>query len=274
MVSAHVQPFAAPLHDPREGGLRHHGKGTRRPHRLAHYDGPRIRIDSSMKHIGIAAITAEGAALVYRRICAQAARRLGDHQHPEITLHAFSLAEHVNVGDERREKWADLMRRSIDKLCATGADFVICPSNTPHDAYALVAPGLPVPWLHIAEAVRREAVRRGVRRPLLLGTRFTLQGRIYDDVFDGSGIALLRTDAEETERVHRIILDELVPGQPGAGTRAYFSRLVEQYAARGADGVILGCTELPLAIDETSACVAVLDSTALLADWALDHALE
>src|SRR5690606_37034243 len=150
-----------------------------------------VRTDSNMKHIGIAAVTAEGAALAYRRICAQAAQRLGDYQHPEITLHTFSLAEHVNVGEGRRQKWAELMRRSIDKLYAAGADFVSCPSNTPHDAYALVAPGLPVPWLHIADAVRREAVRRGVCRPLLLGTRFTLQSRVYDDVFDGSGIALL-----------------------------------------------------------------------------------
>ena len=140
-----------------------------------------------MKHIGIAAVTAEGAALVYRQICALADKRLGGHRHPEITLHSFLLAEHVNVGADRHDKWADLLTRSIAKLHASGADFVICPSNTPHEVYARVAPRLPVPWLHIAQAVRREAQGRGLKRLLLLGTRFTLQSRLYDDLFEGSG---------------------------------------------------------------------------------------
>lgn len=226
-----------------------------------------------MKHIGIAAVTAEGAALVYRQICALADKRLGGHRHPEITLHSFSLAEHVNVGADRHDKWADLLTRSIAKLHASGADFVICPSNTPNEVYARVAPRLPVPWLHIAQAVRREAQGRGLKRLLLLGTRFTLQSRLYDDLFEGSGITFLRPDDGETSRIHQIIIDDPVPGRASAETCAWFSRLIGKYAAQEADGVILGCTELPLVIDEDSSSMAVLDSTAAPAARALEHAL-
>lgn len=228
-----------------------------------------------MKHIGIAAVTAEGAALVYRQICALAAQQLGGHRHPEITLHSFSLSEHVEAGDgpQRQARWADLMRRSAAKLCAAGADFIICPSNTPHDVYAQVAPQLPVPWLHIAQAVRRVAQASGARHALLLGTRFTIASDLYDRSFDGSGIALLRPEDEEVRRMHQIILDELVPGRASAASRAWFGQLIGAYAARGADSVILGCTELPLAIDAGTSGLPVLDSTAALAQWAVEQAI-
>ena len=134
----------------------------------------------NMKHIGIAALTAEGAAIVYRHICEASMRRFGEHRHPEISLHSFSLSEHLNVGSDRREKWGMLIKASASKLRASGADFMICPSNTPHDVYDDVASSLPIPWLHIVQPIRRKAEAAKAKQLLLLGTRFTLESDFYD----------------------------------------------------------------------------------------------
>lgn len=225
-----------------------------------------------MKHIGIAAITAEGAAIVYRRICKSAAQRSGEYRHPEISLHTFSLSEHVSVGADRREKWGALILSSADKLRATGAEFMICPSNTPHAIYDDIAGSLPMPWLHIARPVRRMAQAIRAKRLLLLGTRFTVESDFYDREFRGSDIALIRPRPEQTARIHDIIHGELIWGVVTAQSREYFAHVLQQHAAAGIDGAILGCTELPLIIDESMTSLTLFDSAALLAEAAIEQA--
>lgn len=141
-----------------------------------------------MRHIGIAGVTAEGAALVFQEICRMSERAIGLHQNPEITLHMFSFAEHVNAGPDRLDTWARLLEASAAKLHATGADFMICPSNTPHEVYDRVAPRLPIPWINIAHAVRGDADARALRRPLLLGTRYTAASGVYDRAFENGAV--------------------------------------------------------------------------------------
>ena len=117
------------------------------------------------QHIGIAACSAEGAALCYRTICAEGAQLLGAHAHPEVSMHTPSLAEYLSCLD--RGDWpgvAQLMLSSARKLTAIGADFLICPDNTLHQAFPQVQPASPRPWLHIAEVVAAEAAGRGFRR--------------------------------------------------------------------------------------------------------------
>lgn len=227
-----------------------------------------------MKHIGIAGVTAEGAALAYRRICVTAGERLGRYRHPEISLHSFSFSEHIEAGPRPHEQWASLLLASAEKLQASGADFMICPSNTPHEVYERVAPALPSPWLHIAEATGTLAVRNGLPRLLLLGTRFTLEGSVYEPAyFSAKGIELVLPDEREVGRMHAIITDELIPGLVSDRSRDYFAALIARYADRQVDGVILGCTELPLAIDERNSCLPLVDSVVALADTAVDFAL-
>lgn len=132
------------------------------------------------RHIGIAACSAEGAALCYRTICMEGAAHLGAHGHPEITMHTPSLAAYVAClerGD--LQGVANLMLRSANKLAAAGADFVICPDNTIHAALGLVLPTSPLPWLHIAEVVADAAVARGFRRLGITGTRWLVDSEVY-----------------------------------------------------------------------------------------------
>lgn len=228
---------------------------------------------SCMKHIGILATTAEGAALTYRQICALSMARLGGHRHPEVSLHAFSFSEYASSWEQRKQRWPQLVLRSAAKLQGCGADFLICPANTTHEVYAEVAPQLPIPWLHIAEPVKRAAQRQGLQRLLLLGTQATMQGRVYEPRLAGSGIELLKPDAQEIDQVHRFIMEELVAGVVTQAARSYFRALADKYhREQGAQAVVLGCTELPLVLD-AEAGVPLLDSTALLAQAAVEYAL-
>jgi aspartate racemase len=131
-------------------------------------------------HIGIVGCSAEGAALCYRTICEKGAQLLGPHAHPEITMHTHSLARYVQFLD--RGDWesvAELMLDSANKLAKAGADFLICPDNTIHQAFEFVAPHSPLPWLHIAEVVAAEAAQRSFRRVGLLGTRWLVESDVY-----------------------------------------------------------------------------------------------
>ncbi len=124
------------------------------------------------KHIGIVACSAEGAALCYRTICDEGAQLLGPRAHPEISLHSHSLADYMNA--IYRDDWnavGDLMLSSANKLAKAGADFLICPDNTIHQAFSYVELRSPLPWLHIAEVVAEEANGRGFHRLALTGTR-------------------------------------------------------------------------------------------------------
>ncbi|HEY2364643.1 MAG TPA: aspartate/glutamate racemase family protein, partial [Candidatus Angelobacter sp.] len=118
------------------------------------------------KHIGIVGCSAEGAALCYRTICLEAEKFMGRHMHPEVTMHTIALAEYMKPIDAEAgwKPVAELMLRSAEALKRAGADFLICPDNTIHEALPFVLPRSPLPWLHIAEEVGKEAKRRGFRK--------------------------------------------------------------------------------------------------------------
>src|SRR5579871_2504516 len=164
-------------------------------------------------HIGIVGCSAEGAALCYRTICAEGAALLGPHAHPEVSMHTPSLADYLACID--RGDWPGvgaLMLASADKLAKIGADFLICPDNTIHRAFAFVEPRSPLPWLHIAEVVADEAAARGFRCLGLLGTRWLIDSEVYPEKLAARGLAYLRPDEGECLEINRIIMDELVYG--------------------------------------------------------------
>src|SRR3989454_1672188 len=164
-------------------------------------------------HIGIVACSAEGAALCYRTICVEGAQLLGAHDHPEISMHTRSLAEYMKC--IHRGDWqgvGELMLCSANKLAKIGADFLICPDNTIHQALPHVEPRLPLPWLHIAEVVAAQAVERGFRRLGLLGTRWLVDSEVYPEKLTAGGLEYVRPNAAECEEINRIIMEELVYG--------------------------------------------------------------
>ena len=225
------------------------------------------------QHIGIVACSAEGAALCYRTICAEAAALLGAHAHPEVSLHSHSLADYVarlDAGD--LQGVADLMLDSARKLAAAGADFLICPDNTIHQAFDRVAPASPRPWLHIAQVVAAEATRRGCRRLGVAGTRWLVASDVYPATLAAHGIECIRPDAAAGQAIDRIIMDELVRGVLRDESAIRLQQVFAQWRDAGCDGVILGCTELPLLMNDANSPLPTLDSTRLLARAALRRA--
>ena len=226
------------------------------------------------KHIGIVGCSAEGAALCYRTICEEGAHALGAYAHPEVTLHTPSLARYVdclNGGDLAGV--AELMLASARKLAAAGAEFLICPDNTIHQAFELMAPRSPLPWLHIADVVAAEAAARGFQRVGLTGTRWLVDSAVYPDRLAARGIACVRPGEDERSEINRIIMEELVPGVIKEGSVARFQAIIGGLREQGCDAVILGCTEIPLIISDANSPLPTLDSTRLLARAALRRAL-
>ena len=226
------------------------------------------------QHIGIVGCSAEGAALCYRTICTEGAALLGPHAHPEVSMHTFSLAEYMEpIYRGEWETVGALMLASAEKLARIGADFLICPDNTIHQAMGFVAPRSPLPWLHIAEVVADEAVRRGYGRVALTGTKWLVESELYPEKLGERGLACIRPEPDEREEINRIIMDELVYGVFRPEAIAAFQRIIGRMKGEGCEGVILGCTEIPLIINDDNAPLPVLDSTRLLARAALRKAV-
>jgi aspartate racemase len=226
-------------------------------------------------HIGIVACSAEGAALCYRTICVEGAQHFGPHAHPEVSMHTHSLAQYMQCID--RGDWqgvGELMLSSASKLAQIGSDFLICPDNTIHQALAFVEPRSPLPWLHIAEVVTAHAVERGFRRLGLTGTRWLLASETYPEKLRARGLQYLRPSPGECEEINRIIMDELVYGVFKPEAVAYFRQVVGRMKDEGCDAVVLGCTEIPLLLDDSISPLPTLDSTRLLARAALRRALQ
>jgi aspartate racemase len=225
------------------------------------------------QHIGIVGCSAEGAALCYRTLCVEGAALLGPHAHPEVSMHTHSLADYVDClerGDI--EGVGALMLASAEKLARIGADFLICPDNTIHQALPMIRSRSPLPWLHIAEVVAAEAVAHGFRRLALTGTRWLVESEVYPEKLAAYGLACLRPTTDERAEIDRLIMDELVRSVFRPESVAYFRSVIGRMKEEGCDAVILGCTEIPLIINDGNAGLPTLDSTRLLARAALRRA--
>jgi len=218
------------------------------------------------KHVGIVACSAEGAALCYQTLCTEAPAKMGEHMHPEVSMHTHPLGEymfHIRLGNWKEV--ARLMLSSVRKLSDIGAEFAICPDNTIHQAFDLVNAESPIPWLHIAEAVADEAKIHGFRNLAITGTKYLMTGPVYPKVLNKFGISDQIPDKDDREKIDTIIFKELVNGIIQEESRLYFNAVIQKLKDRGSDAVVLDPTDCPL---------TTLDSTRLLARAALKEALK
>lgn len=225
-------------------------------------------------HIGIVACSAEGAALCYRTICHEGAALLGPHGHPEVSMHTPPLSRYMACIDA--DDWqgvAQLMLDSARRLAAAGADFLICPDNTIHQAMPWVRQGSPLPWLHIAEVVAEAAQQRGYHTLGLTGTRWLVDSNVYPQALAARGLACVRPSPPDRDAMGRIIMQELVAGVVEPASTEHMRQIIARLQAAACDAVILGCTEIPLVINDTNSPLPTLDSTRLLARAALRRAV-
>ncbi len=226
------------------------------------------------QHIGIVGCSAEGAALCYRTICVEGSEMMGEHDHPEVSMHTHSLAEYMKCID--RGDWdgvGELMLSSANKLAKIGARFLLCPDNTVHQAMSYVQPRSPLPWLHISEVVAAEASRRGFRKVGLTGTQWLVESSVYPEKLAANAIEYVLPTVEERNGINLIIMNELVYGVFKPEAVRTFQMAMKRMKAAGCQAVVLGCTEIPLLMNDTNSPLPTLDSTRLLARAALRRAV-
>jgi aspartate racemase len=227
-----------------------------------------------MRHLGILAHSTGGAALCFLEYCLEGFRRTGRHEHPDVTLDYIAFGYSMgawDAGDHHAVR--QTLATSVVRLARVGSDFFVCPDNTAHLALDTDGPDLALPGLHVADVVAARAAADGRTRVAVLGTRYTMDSRLYPDAFAAHGIAAELPDPGDRETVNRIIFDELVNGVTAPESRQAYVRIIERLAVRGCDAVALVCTEIPLLVTPDVSPLPVLDSTRLLATAAYEVAV-
>lgn len=226
------------------------------------------------KHIGIIAVSSEGAALCYRTICQESFAILGKFDHPEISMHTHPLIRYMDYIE--KNDWdgvASLMLSSTKKLAGAGADFGICPDNTVHTVFEKVAYQSPIPLISIIETAVQQCLVNGYKKVGVLGTIYTMQGSVYRDALSNLEIEMIIPNEKDQEMVNSIIFDKLVLEKITESLRNRMINIIHKLKDLGCDAVILGCTEIPLVVNPKNSPLPVVDSTRLLARKALDYSL-
>ena len=225
-----------------------------------------------MKRIGIlGGISHESTAVYYQRLHAEYFARRQDYYYPEVIVYSLNFQKFTDYEDRgEMEPYVEYILQGLDALQRAGADFALMAANSPHAVFPQVAAQTTLPLLSIVEVTAKAAQARNLRRLLLLGIRFTMQATFYADVCARYGIDVITPDADEQNIINRIIFEELVVGNFRAESRQLLLRIIEQYPV---DGVILGCTELPLLLRASDTTTPLLDTLTLHVKAAVDYAL-
>ena len=229
-----------------------------------------------MKTIGlIGGMSWESSAEYYRIINEEVNRRLGGVHSAKVILYSFDFAEIEEL--QHRGEWEKLTQVMIDaarRLENAGAEVLLICTNTMHKMFDQVQENVEVSMIHIADATAEEIKNKGLKKVGLLGTKFTMEGDFYRKRFERHGIETVIPTEDEREVIHRIIYDELVVGIIRDESRKKYLEIIENLKQLGAEGMVLGCTEIPLLIKQEHVDIPVFDTTRIHALKAVDFALQ
>ncbi len=227
-----------------------------------------------MKRIGVLGVTAPGALICIQHILDESNRR-GLRQ-PEISV-LLMPPDAVFTAQKIRD-WAEVARvleDGIKKLKGAGADFVIIPSNTPHYAWPYLQSKSVLPLLSIVDATVSECKRMKLNKIGVTGTSLTMEDGLYKKPLEESGMEHIIPDSEDRADMNKIIFDELVPtGKASEVSVQTLLAIVDRLKKKGCDGIVLGCTELPIVLNEMNVGLPTIDTTKVLAIKALDYSLK
>ncbi len=227
------------------------------------------------KTIGIlGGMSPESTVAYYEYITRTYTERCGDYAYPQVLIYSVSFQPYVDWPREGRwDLVAEGLSMAARVLGGAGADFVLIATNTMHMVFDEVAATVDIPMLSLLDAVGDAIQKRNMETVGLLGTAFTMQEAFYPKAMAQKGITVLVPDSEDQELVNDIIYGELVAGRIREASRDAFVEIISGLEARGAEGVILGCTEIPLLVRQADVDVPLFDTTAIHADAALRYAV-
>lgn len=223
-------------------------------------------------HIGIVAVSAEGASLFYRQVCRHAGRLRSPTDQPRISLHNEPLEVYLNA--MRRDDWhtvGRMLRRSAELLARCGAEFCLTPDNAVQHGVQLAEVGSPIPWIRMPEVVGAAVGADGRKCVGIIGTKLVMHSSTYQTHLGLRGIQVLAPDEEDAQTVDHIIFGELIYGDIRPESRAHLLGIMKKMAAQGCEAVILASSEVPLLINAENAPIPVYDSVDILAEAAVRH---
>ena len=228
-----------------------------------------------MKTIGlIGGMSWESTALYYRLLNQAIARRLGGFHSARLVL--FSVDFHEIELFQTRGEWdkaAAQLHHVAQSLERAGAEFLVLCTNTMHKVADAITDGLSIPLLHIADATASDIKQRGVRKVGLLGTRFTMEQSFYRGRLETHGFSVVVPNKEDRQLVNRVIYDELCLGNVRDESRQQYRRIIADMISSGAEGIILGCTEIGMLVSSEDSAVPTFDTTQIHVEAAVDFAL-
>ncbi|MEP1213986.1 MAG: aspartate/glutamate racemase family protein [Marinobacter sp.] len=228
-----------------------------------------------MKTIGLlGGMSWESTQTYYRLINEGVKARLGGLHSAKLVLFSVDFAEIEAL--QHKGDWAETARilsRAAQSLQNAGADFLVIGTNTMHKVVPEIERAIDLPLLHIADATSRVLMQDGITRVGLLGTRFTMEQAFYRDRLEAAGIEVLTPDDAQRDTVHHIIYEELCRGEIKPASREAYLDIVASLAERGAQAVILGCTEIGLLIRQADTSVPLYDTTEIHAAQAVEQML-
>ena len=229
-----------------------------------------------MKTLGlIGGMSWESSIEYYKLINEKTRELLGGHHSCQSLMYTVEFDEIVKLQHEGR--WPELdiiMSDAAKKLEDGGADLIILCTNTMHLCTKAILEKISVPFLHIAEATGEEIIARNLKKVGLLGTKFTMEKDFYKEVLRHKfNIEIILPNEQERERVHTIIYQELVQGKIKKKSREEYKNIIRRMEEEGAEGVILGCTEIPLLISASDVNIPVFDTTKIHAEKAVEWLL-
>lgn len=234
-------------------------------------------IGAGMKTIGLIGGLSWQSSLEYYRIINEIVReRLGGLHSARIVMHSFDLAEMAAVQEEADwETVARLIISAAQKLEAAGANVLVICTNTMHKVADEVQRDIRIPLLHVADVTAEEVKAAGLTKVGLLGTKFTMEEDFWKGrLVEHYGLDVIIPDQSERQIVNRTVYDELCVGQVKPSSKATFRKIVRNLVAAGAQGIILGCTEIYLLLDQQDVQVPMFDTTRIHAESAARFALE
>jgi aspartate racemase len=224
-----------------------------------------------MKMIGIlGGLGPESTMAYYSYITRKYYQDYSNYRYPEIIIYSLSLGTFIESGYELPNR----TREAIEKMWLAGADFVVAACNSLHVVYDEVSRCVPIPWISIMDATAERIVETGLSTIGLLGTAFTMSAGFYQRALAKYDIDVVVPEAGVQKMVNRIIFEELVRREIRDESRESVVGAILQLAGAGAEGVVLGCTELPFLIDQEHVGIPVFNTTAIHAQKALDLALD
>lgn len=226
-----------------------------------------------MKTVGIVGGIGPESTIDYYRLLLARAPELGGPESLHVVINSVDYWAMRRLLDAKDDAGlADMLVREVEALQRAGAGVAIIAANTPHLVFDAVLPRVSLPLVSIVEATAEAAAAKGLTRPGLLGTRYTMQGRFFSDVFAARGMTIVAPEGDDVDYVHDVYVNELVRGQFLDSSRAGLVRVMDRLRARGADAIILGGTELPLILRGVEYPLPVLDTTRIHVDAALHAA--